>query len=203
MIVNVPDGMTEQEVLDTIDRIVNVLAPTFKFSYYDLDDMRQEGRLFAMEALPKYKDELGSLDNFLFTHIRFRFMNLRRKRLCRITPPACDCDFCLGKDKSHYCEKREKWLRRNETKRSLAEPFDLEGVEEDIVGQSDISDLAAKSEVLKLVDDRLPVSLRPDFRRIIEGVNVPKQRRDKVFEVIKSIIRDYYGRYEEEDGATE
>ena len=51
--VQIPKGMTEEEVLSIIESVVNVLAFNFKFGYFDLDDMKQQGRMYALEALPR------------------------------------------------------------------------------------------------------------------------------------------------------
>ena len=47
----VPKGLTEEEVLEIISRAVAYLAPSFKFGYFDIEDMKQEGTIFSIEAL--------------------------------------------------------------------------------------------------------------------------------------------------------
>jgi len=37
------------EVLETIEKVVNNVASKYKFGYFDLDDIKQEGRVFAMK----------------------------------------------------------------------------------------------------------------------------------------------------------
>jgi len=39
---NLPRGYTEQQVLEAIEVVVNSLAPSFVFGFYDLEDVRQE-----------------------------------------------------------------------------------------------------------------------------------------------------------------
>ena len=55
----IPRGMTEEQVVQIIDGITNRLAGKFKFGYHDLDDMKQQARLFAWEGLENY-DGLGA-----------------------------------------------------------------------------------------------------------------------------------------------
>ena len=50
----IPQGMTEEQVVQTIDIIANRLAKKFKFGYHDIDDMKQQARLFAWEVIENY-----------------------------------------------------------------------------------------------------------------------------------------------------
>ena len=79
----IPKGMTEEQVVDVINGVVNILAYNFKFGYFDLDDMKQQGRMYAIEALPRFNPDVGNLHNFLRSHIRNRFLNLHRDKLSR------------------------------------------------------------------------------------------------------------------------
>ena len=60
----IPKGMDETEVIAIIDRIANRLAAKFKFGYHELEDMKQQARLFAWEGMENY-DGVRPLDNFL------------------------------------------------------------------------------------------------------------------------------------------
>ena len=89
----IPKGMTEEQVLEAIENVVNSLARNFRFGYFDTEDMKQEGRVYAIEGITKYNPKVGPLENFLRTHIRNRFINLRRNKLTRYQPPCVDCPF--------------------------------------------------------------------------------------------------------------
>ena len=73
--------MTENEVLSTIDDVVITLSSTFAFGYYDREDLQQEGRIFALEGLPRWDITKGaSLKTFLYNHVKRRFINLKRNK---------------------------------------------------------------------------------------------------------------------------
>ena len=55
--------MTEEEVLETIEKIANKLCYKFKFGYPGVEDMQQQATLFALEGLDSY-DEKRPLENF-------------------------------------------------------------------------------------------------------------------------------------------
>ena len=61
---NIPDGMTEQEVVDQIEKVCNRIAPRYTFYGYALDDIKQEAFIICMEALNRY-DNSRPLENFL------------------------------------------------------------------------------------------------------------------------------------------
>jgi len=70
--------LLDNNVMEIIESIINMIAPSFTFSYYDVDDIKQEARIFALEALKRFDPEKGELRTFLLTHIKNRLINLRR-----------------------------------------------------------------------------------------------------------------------------
>ena len=207
-------GLTEQEVLDIIEKTVDYLAPSFRFGYYDADDMRQEGTIFCLEALPSFnfdrsiQDSVGdALLTFLKTHVRWRFLNMRRKSLTRIEPPPCDCELC--KRDSHNrldCKKYSNWVKRNTAKRSLMEPFDVNDIyTSDASFVSKIEENLLSSDIISVLNEHVPASMRGDYRKFIEGVTLPKAKKEKLFLKIKSILCEHYSKEasewsENEDG---
>ena len=69
--------MTEQEVVDTINKVVSRYAHRFRFGYYDADDIKQEAFIIAMEALDRYDND-GPLESFLAVHVKNRLSNFKR-----------------------------------------------------------------------------------------------------------------------------
>ena len=193
--------MSEQEVISVIEKTVNYLAPSFKFGYFDADDMRQEGTIFCMEALDNFnfnksskQDRSEALFTFLKTHVRWRFLNMRRKQLMRCEPPACDCPLCKEDSANRLdCPKYSNWIRRNISKKSLMEPFDVEEVYGSTASYSqNVEDKALSSEIIKVLNERVPVDIRADYRKFIDGVSIPKERKKKLILKIKDILKEYY-----------
>ena len=48
----------------------------------------------------------------------------------------------------------------------------------------------SNKEILELLDDRMPVSFREDWIRFINNLRLPKVRREKLIEVIMSILEE-------------
>lgn len=199
--------MTEEEVLGVIDRVVNILAFNFKFGYFDIDDMKQQGRMYAIEAMPRYKPDMGNLYNFLRSHIRNRFLNLHRDKLSRHQPPCQGCPFydpnlqqstnkCTAFSDKLECGKYSGWEKRNGAKRSLVEPLDIAGIrderEKNMRNNVDIPEIVIRHEMMCLIDSNLPVVMRSDFKKMMEDISVSKQKRDRVISAIKKIIEDNY-----------
>ena len=79
----IPKGMTEQEVIETITKVVDRQAAKFRFGYYEIEDMRQEAFIIAMDALDRY-DEKRPLENFLAVHVNNRLKNFKRDNFYRM-----------------------------------------------------------------------------------------------------------------------
>jgi DNA-directed RNA polymerase specialized sigma24 family protein len=74
----IPTGIPLDSILRTIDNVVNAQAYKFRFDVHDEDDIRQEGRRLAWEAIVNKYDESKPLENFLRVHIRNRLINFKR-----------------------------------------------------------------------------------------------------------------------------
>jgi len=184
---HIPDGYTEDDVIKFVKCIVNRLIPHFKFGYYDNDDLFQEGMIWAIEALPKYDKTKSKLSTFLTISLTRKFINLRRDRLYRM-PPSCSCPSCMsGKECPKQTERMESWRKINTVKRNLMNVNHM--------GDDNYEDALAYNEdtirdIVEIVDENLDVSLREDYRRMVEGASITKKKKDKVVEEIHRILKE-------------
>ena len=74
--------------------------------------------------------------------------------------------------------------------------MDISGIrdekEKNMRNNVDIPEIVTKSELMYIIDNNLPVTMRADFKKMMEDVSVSKQRRDKVISAIKKIVEEYY-----------
>lgn len=192
-----PDGFTEQEVIDTLERVVNMLAKTFRIGYYDIEDMKQEGYVYGIEVLPRYNAALSSLETFLYTHIRNQFMNFRRNKVERKTPPCATCPFfhpedhkrkCYGFDEEESCPRWKGWFARNQTKRNLMETAIYDDEQHTV--SENVLDNMIHNETIAILERRMPIDLLKDFRRLLDGASLPKTRMDKVYDAARDILAE-------------
>jgi len=200
--VKVPKGLTEAEVLSIIQTAVSYLAPSFKFGYFDIEDMKQEGTIFCLEALDSFDFSKSTQENvgdalltFLKTHVRWRFLNMRRKQLTRAEPPQCNCKLCSCDSEDRLdCPKYSNWVKRNMSKKSLMEPFDVDEVHTTAASTfQNIDDIVISSDILSILDEHIPANIRGDYKRFIEGVSIPKSKRERLISHIKSILSEKWG----------
>ena len=192
-----PSNYTKDEVVHIIDRIVNRISKKFRFGYYTLDDIKQQGRLFALEGLDGY-DGVRPLENFLWTHVHNRLINFKRDEYERREAP---CLKCKQKVKRHCkddsiltCLIYNKWVIRNRAKRNLMTPIEISHVEDEkedsmksyVYSDDEISE----NEVKQLIDKFLPINLRKDYLLMINGDHVSKTKQDKIRAEVKKILED-------------
>jgi DNA-directed RNA polymerase specialized sigma subunit len=175
----VPKGMTEEQVLQTIQKVVRRVAHKYKFGYYDYDDICQEGFLIAIEGLERY-DGLRPLENFLAVHVSNRLKNFKRDNFCRqekISPSGV---------------MREN---RNNSKRFLMEPLDISNIRDDRESKMRISDDFVidieNKEIVHIVNRHMDISMRSDYLRMLDGVYVPKPRRVQILASVYQIVEEY------------
>jgi hypothetical protein len=198
---NVPH-MSDSEVAEAIYRVVNLLSSKFRFGYHSVEDMKQQGALFACEALAKGGyDPQRPLENFLYTHVRNRFINYKRDNYLRNEPPCLSCIFydpdrkksdnqCAAFADKMECKKYADWYNRNSAKRSLMKPMDIDQCYDTTPARShaEQEEGEAINHLEGLIDRCLAVDLRADYLRLKEGQVVPKLRKEKVRSAIKEIL---------------
>jgi hypothetical protein len=192
---NIPQGYTEKQVLDAIERSVTILAPGFVFGVYDVDDIKQHGRMAAVVAVNSGKyDAARPLDNFVYTSVRNALVNLKRDKYHRTDPPCRPCHVgepcCLPGP----CKKYADWAARNAGKANIARPLGLDHVADEKERRTRLAPAAEAdaevSELVQRIDAELPVELRQVYLQMRAGVAVPRTKRAEVTREVRRIIGD-------------
>lgn len=181
----IPQGMSHQQTMAVINNVCNKCKYKYRFGYHDEDDLYQESFIFAMEGLENY-DGSSPLENFLTVHVNNRLKNFKRDNYYRV---EYVCNTCTD-GTCQSCQRREL---RNETKRLLMEPIDIDEVRDDGTESNtsytpDILGDLITQELLDLIDSQLDINLRTDYLRIKHGVYVSQPRRQRVEEAVLRII---------------
>jgi hypothetical protein len=175
------DRYTEEEVVDIITKVAKRYATKYKFGYYDACDIEQEAFIIGWKALSKYNGE-HPLENFLAIHIRRRLLTLRRDKYNRPNLP----------ENNNEPTKQAKY---NKSKKNLIDAVSISNVRSE--GESGMSyscnfiEDVEKYEILYLIDINLDINLRQDYLRLKDGISLPKHRKDKVYEAINNIMKEY------------
>jgi hypothetical protein len=196
--VEIPNGMTLEDVTKSIEKSANILCPKFAFGYYDEDDLRQECFIWTIELLSKGRyDPTQSLDSYIYSHLFRRLINLKRNVFHRNDPPCKLChanEPCMGR--GQFCKKYLKWKKRNSNKANLIKPLDITNVadehEQTTRTNSTVEYDAFTKEIVDIIDRDLPVEMRMPFLQMKAGVSVPKNVRTEVEDFIKGIMKEVF-----------
>lgn len=197
--------VSEKELLEVINIITKKLAYKFKFGYHDIDDMKQQITVFALEGLKNY-DYKRPLENFLWTHVRNRLFNYKRDNYQRPNKPCLTCPlYDPHRVKSHSeCEKYQNkddcslyhnWSKRNIAKKNLMHFTDIESAHKDneksdffIDENNDCVENFIDYEILKDLESRISNEYRETYLKIKNGVKVPKSETTKLINYIKTLL---------------
>lgn len=197
----IPKSMTEKQVLEIFENVINKLAYKYRFRGHELQDLYQEGMIAAMQGLENY-DESRPLENFIFIHVRNRLINFKRDNYLRHEKPCIRCpikaylppDGCSAFKDKMDCEQFSNWTNRNIVKRNLINPLEygqVNAVSEKNMGyDNEMIENINSSEILELIDKNLPLSLRKWYLMLLSGTKIPKKERLLVEEAIIKIIKD-------------
>jgi len=167
--------VTEEEFLAVLNNITKRLASKFRFGYHDVDDMKQQAAIFAMEGLEKY-DRSRPLENFLWTHVRNRLFNYKRNNYQRPDKPCLTCPLfdasyknsanqCSKFLNKNDCEPYAAWSKRNESKKNIMVPQNIENINENNANtlKNDPTDFVSNQEIVDYLDEHIT---KPEYREI-------------------------------------
>jgi DNA-directed RNA polymerase specialized sigma24 family protein len=185
----------ENELLKVIDIITKKLAYKFKFGYHDIEDMKQQISIFALEGLKNY-DHKRPLENFLWTHVRNRLFNYKRDNYQRPDKPCYSCPLfdktlaiCTKYSNKNNCDLYSSWSKRNESKKNLMHLTTIEEVKDySNIFFSNETLSAENSEILKILDSELSGEYRSIYLKLKNGSKIAKSDRDKLLSKIQEIL---------------
>jgi DNA-directed RNA polymerase specialized sigma24 family protein len=163
-------ALTEAELLKAINYVVDSLAGGFTFGSYTIEDIQQEARCFALEALRKFNPNFkqsGTLEeklrSFLFTTIRRRLMNLKRDK--------------QGKTKAKH-------------KLVYALPIDeINDIDESNMSLEDnLDSLAEINHFREKILYELDEIYREDYHKLLAGVSLPKANKERLMLELRRIV---------------
>lgn len=194
-----PKGWSEQQFLDEVEQVVRLLAPDFKTYQDDIEDVKQDARMWAIEGVRRYDPAKGKLAGFLYTHIKNRLSNMRRKQYyCG----ECPCNLCKGgqpggtrHEDRQFCEVYLAWIAKNNSKQNVVTPTSLSNTDDDTEEalwlEYDFSGNLALSEALEKIDVELPFAMRATYLQMREGIkNINRDAREAVMDKIREILGD-------------
>lgn len=181
--------VSEEEFLRVLDNISKRLAHKFRFAYHEIEDMKQQAAIFAIEGLEKY-DNKRPLENFLWTHVRNRLFNYKRNNYQRPDKPCLTCPFfdkkmsqntsqCTKFSNKNDCNLYAAWSKRNETKKNIVQPSHIE--DDHCFQSSDNLGLSIQNqEFIKFLDTNIHTEYRENYLKLKHGVKIPKQQLNKL-----------------------
>lgn len=172
-------GDVSPEALATIEMIAHQLGPKHIFPGRSNEDMIQEGIYMGLRALPKY-DGVRPLENWMRVVLKSRYLNYRRnnyQRSEKTTDPA----------------RAAVLAAHNKTRQNIMSPVDVDEVGHTITSDSRAHEDAAYAELVELIKAKLPVKLRSDYLKMIDGVHISVARKELVRENVSKIMEQYHG----------
>lgn len=194
--------VSEQEFLKTLDIISKKLIYKFKFGYHEIEDMKQQAAIFALEGLEHY-DHKRPLENFLWTHVRNRLFNFKRDNYCRPDNICVGCPFYDPKNlkSSNQCEKYKnkndcsiysERESRNSLKKNLMKPLNIEDEHNNFQDNStDLFEAISNSEIINIIEDNIETKYRETYLRLKGGSKVSRQDLLKLKDHISHLLQNY------------
>jgi DNA-directed RNA polymerase specialized sigma24 family protein len=193
----------EDELLKVIDIIGKKLAYKFKFGYHDIEDMKQQISIFALEGLANY-DHSRPLENFLWTHVRNRLFNYKRDNYQRPDKPCHTCPLydphlknsingCSAFANKNDCEQYYSWTKRNDTKKNLMYLTTIDEIKDYSNTFFETLNNPDNNEIFDLLDEKLSDDDRIIYLKLKSGTKVSKSDQEKLVIKIREILGENDG----------
>lgn len=193
-----PKTVDENELLETIEVISKKLAYKFKFGYHELEDMKQQISIFAIEGLKNY-DHKRPLENFLWTHVRNRLFNFKRDNYQRPDLPCKTCPFydphlkesvngCSEFTNQTECELYSNWFNRNSSKKNLMHLNTIEDIKDYLPNKVNAVENISNNEILEKIEENLTGEIRQIYLKMKSGIKIGKNDTDKLVNKIREIL---------------
>jgi hypothetical protein len=191
----------EEDFLKVLDTISKKLIYKFKFGYHDIEDMKQQAAIFALEGLENY-DNSRPLENFLWTHVHNRLFNFKRDKYFRPDNVCVTCPFydpknlksdnqCAKFKNKNDCDIYSQWQTRNQIKKNLMQPVHIENDNSTSHTSTDFTNLLSNVEILSLIENNLSIQYRETYLRLKGGGKVNKQDLLKLRDHISHILHNF------------
>lgn len=162
---NIPEGMTEEEVLAVIDVVIGRVYKKYTFYGFEPEDIWQEAFIICVDALNRYKDGYP-LENFLSFNLSRRLKNFIR---------------------DNHFNKMD-----NEDKKNIKMPGQLSNEEMMHHYEDDAaSERMHIAEIKEIIDIHLPYENRADYLKLINNESLPKKQREHIVGILKDIVESY------------
>ena len=162
---------------DTLIRVAGEVASKYFIPGYEFSDRQNEAVILGMEIIKKYDSSKGKLENFLRVSLNHAFQNLVKSKTTEKKPCGCpDGSYCKR------CSYRESKFRVLSTKQF---PEDIE------LSSRHNSIRESFVDLLPFIDQKLPLSMRTDWRKILDETHVVKSRKAEIFEEIRAIVKEF------------
>jgi DNA-directed RNA polymerase specialized sigma24 family protein len=190
--------ITEQELLQTIEIISKKLAYKFKFGYHELEDMKQQISIFALEGLKNY-DYKRPLENFLWTHVRNRLFNYKRDNYQRPDKPCLTCPLydsqlqystsgCKKYNDKLCCDLYNSWYHRNNSKKNLMHLNNLEDIQEIFPQKHNNPEKVSNNEIIDIIESKLNGEYRKLYLKYKNGTKISKSDLSKLVAKIQEVL---------------
>lgn len=194
------NNVSEEELLSTIDIISKKLAYKFRFGYHEIEDMKQQISIFALEGVANY-DHNRPLENFLWTHVRNRLFNYKRDNYQRPDKPCSSCPLfdkkcadtnnnCIAFANKLDCIEYSNWHSRNNSKKNLMYFNTLEDIKEFLPQLQNKTHSFENKEIIQIIEQELTGENRKVYLKLKYGNKVYKHEINKLVEKIQEIIQD-------------
>lgn len=172
---------SQQAEIETIRRVALRYADKFTFGMYDVDDIVQQCYYWWYTKLRYKYDNSKPLENFLAVALKNELKNLWRNKYYR-KDRLCEACLDAGQPTCKVCTGRQKL---NSKKRSLAESVT---VEHHTYGEYVDNSAVLVKEAKEKINSALPVEMRFDYLKMLDGVKVSSDRRIEIEEKIREIL---------------
>lgn len=186
-----------EETKKLIARIAEEHSHSKLFGYLDQEDLKSEIWVICIQALPKYDEDFGPMENFLRKTVKNRLVNRFKDITKSVRSPCPRCKFFDPTNKENTCtkygEEKYKCNKYKNYQLSIESRNSLLNASEEQFERSyndNAVDKMINEEMKAVIRKNISKENRNEFERIVSGDRVSKQKIKKLKTEILQILKD-------------
>ena len=191
------DLSPEQSGIRITNYVINNLAHTYRFGSHTVEDMFQYGWQFAAALVEgSGYDSNKPLENYLYRHLRNRYLNLQRDQFFRNQPPCLKCPLynkalpskCEKYDDRLDCQPFRAWDNVASDRKSLAGDYKYIDFDQSDHRTPDPVAGASYNELADLVETKLSPDMLILYKKLKNGGDVTEDERSTLLVLVTEIL---------------
>lgn len=171
--------INEDATFIVIDKIAKTRSINGAFAYYDKDDIYQEVWYMCLDAMSRYNEQYGPVENYLNKHVSNRYKNLKRDKYFQPGHDPVTSGYArtqMDLVNALPLDSRDEENKKQKVLMTSSQPVPV--------------DYLVLHETIEYIIARLPAETQVSFNKLINGGSLRKNSLAELQSIVAEILAE-------------